>query len=309
MLKNIPAILAYPRHWIEGAQDAIHSAAFVAPTGQAFLRATADVRDFRRIVAENPGIASKHPYVSGEDWYGPHSNAVTIDRVDGRIGQEDRKRANALLAKATEMADRIRVYGPMQSLEPGVCGTTPRVGAFLAGNPMAMLRQSLRDNIGKPRRVFVDLSCWCGCETKMLDRRAAASIALVEALAVYGGVELCVGACGNIANRINTALWLRCGSSPFDGGRLVGAIDTVRLYRQFLYRAIYRMAGVPDDSGPRASLPLEVLAGAEDGDIVIPGLWPGEETTEALETDAKALEWLGNALGAALAPAGSGAPA
>lgn len=148
-------------------------------------------------------------------WYGGESARKAADYA---VSGNDR-----LVSLAQEFLDKIEHSGietTRHEWEPSVVGAYPVVGDFLAGRPDCMRRRYERQGERAPVRVVVDTTSSAGIDAEQLQRRGAAILAFVMALAQERPVELYqVTSLDAYGHRKNySALMTRCPTAPLNIG-------------------------------------------------------------------------------------------
>ena len=230
--------------------------------------------------------------------FGDYDSALL--RLDDLWGTRDKKLREALkedrysavagaMSAAEQLFSKVEREIPIETLraqmEPSVCGGSPRVGAFLANEPLSMNRYVSQLNEQGAIRVFYDLSTSSSTAADTVLGRGVAALALVTCLQRVRPVELWITTSGTARSasggRCHTLFGLRVASAPLDLAVASRALCDYRM-RDLLYRGEMRMIGAGFHEAMRLSwspIPYAVKCGATPNDIVIGPHKEGEKNS------------------------------
>jgi len=230
--------------------------------------------------------------------FGDYESALA--RMEDIWGTRDQDTLKGLLAdrykpvlgatKAAEaLFDRVQREVPIETLrsqmEASVCGGSPRIGAYLANEPLSMNRFVSQLNEQGAIRVFYDLSTSASTASDTVLGRGVAALALVTCLQQVRPVELWITTSGTARSasggQCHTLFGLRLSTAPLDLSVASRALADYRM-RNFLYRGEMRMIGAGLHEPSRLAwspIPYAVKCGATPNDIVIGPHKEGEKNS------------------------------
>lgn len=206
-----------------------------------------------------------------------------------RLKADRYKPAQGAMKAAEALFDKVQREVPIETLrsqmEPSVCGGSPRVGAYLANEPLSMNRFVSQLNEQGAIRVFYDLSTSASTAEDTVLGRGVAALALVTCLQQVRPVELWITTSGTARSasggQCHTFFGLRLSTAPLDLSVASRALADYRM-RNFLYRGEMRMIGAGLHEPIALSwspIPYAVKCGATRNDIVIGPHKEGEKNS------------------------------
>ena len=168
---------------------------------------------------------------------------------------------------------------PQASLESHLVGSSPRIGAFLAGDPLSMRRMEFLDRTKGCFRLFVNTTSDSMVNKATLKKRGEAISALVLSLQAVMPVEL-FGVSGVSTDSKEHVNVLHVGVSPLDQGRVAALFQELGVTRFLMYRhAEYHMLSEDWFGGdPWLGFAYDIPAGLQrvglfnPGDIFVPAI-------------------------------------
>ena len=129
-------------------------------------------------------------------------------------------------------------------------GGVPNVGAFLAGNPMNMRQRRRVQTEAAPLNIVIDVVSSGGIESRDLERRGAALLALVRLLSAQRPVNLWVAASALPYSATSThtasAVAFRVDTAPLDLARAAHVLCSTGVARQMAYGFVSHQVGAPN---------------------------------------------------------------
>lgn len=173
-----------------------------------------------------------------DEWYGERTAeelAKAMRTGDAKLAQK----AETMFDKALE-AVLPSTEGGKARPESSIVGSSPIVGAYLAGSPLSMRRRKRSPVLG-PVRIFVDLTTSCGVDWRSQLARGTATAALAYAVQTLRPVELWTIVAGRPTGEdVNIVHLHQIGLAPLDMNRVALALSDIGLPRR-LYK--YRKDG------------------------------------------------------------------
>ena len=199
-----------------------------------------------RLMAEGSKIYCDNPGHSDPDWTGGLTFPQQLARLaNGAVDQ---------VAEAEAMMRELEIdlEGYRRHLAPRPVGSSPRVGAYLAGDPCDMWGYEETEDTRGPVRIYVGLGSSAGIAPKAWTRRGVAALSLAMALSQVRPVELVACDGGKVGtHRIDTFVAVHIGLSPLDLSRACAYLCNVGVGRQVMYQLEGHVAGC---DGGEASL-------------------------------------------------------
>ena len=208
-------------------------------------------------------------------WYGPETmESLTRKMSYGALDNLDE--ANRLLDQVDTEVD-VSAFAPEWSAS--CVGSTPSVGAHMAGSPNSMFRY-VEQQTRRPTRVFVSPSGSCMLKADDLRVLGIAAVATAMAISRVQPVEVVLFthfAVGQ-ARKSQTGsypeliLKLKLGTTPIDLSRLMFALTNTNVMRTACYGVCNHAFNVWGDSLPFPKLDVRKQLEVRDGDIVVSGM-------------------------------------
>jgi hypothetical protein len=156
---------------------------------------------------------------NGDDWHGANGLREGIRIVRNGI-PKFQEQVNALVDKVS-----VSLPSTQDAWVADIAGACPIVPMAIAGLPDNMLRLEQQETSGVPLRIFVSTAYSGGCETRMIEKRGVAILALLESIAAKRPVELLLFAEFDDTNRrgLHTPV-VRVDSMPLDQTTLTAAL-------------------------------------------------------------------------------------
>lgn len=229
----------------------------------------------------------------GDPWLGRPSGTIA-DAM--RNGEPERARqAEKLFDRAIE-AVLPETAGGRSRPTPDVAGYSPRVGAYLAGQPRCMRRRKRSESLG-PVRIYVDLACSSGVSAGSQLARGIAVAALAYAVQLSRPVELwgVVGA-RPIPFDEDVIHTFPLGTRPLDLSRVALAVSEIGIPRRVMF-----FEGPARGWGGKSGVlfprkPVRETLGLGPDDIYVQPLHLSEESQWADDPIGKLLKGLENQL-------------
>ncbi len=240
-----------------------------------------------------PGSINGSSWEERSGWFGSESPA---DAAQYAITGNDR-----LVADAERYLDKIEHAGietVRHEWEPSLCGAYPVVGDFLAGRPDCMRRRFERAGERAPVRVICDGTSSTGIKASDLQRRGAAILAFIMALAQERPVELwaAVTLDGHAYRRNMSAILVRCPTSPLNLGVCAHLLTSQAWTRGIGYGWLAAKAGAKGGWawGEPGGKDYERLTRAAfdmtEQDVLVPAIALGDELTS------RPVDWINRTL-------------
>jgi hypothetical protein len=185
--------------------------------------------------------AAKESGESGNDWNGGESLARVLTKC--QTGDLSRVPASDKLMSALEdkFAFRSTAFRNIDAMTGGV----PNVGAFLAGSPINM-RQRRRVEVQEtPLVIVADITSSGGVESRDLEKRGAALLALVRLLTARRPVTVYFACAGKpyASGFSSSAVAVRMDTAPLDLARAAHLLGQTGVARMACYDFICAQVG------------------------------------------------------------------
>ena len=213
-------------------------------------------------------------------------------------------RSDALIAA---MESDLDFSSQKQATVMAVAGGCPNVPALLAGQPLSMYRRQRIQTATAPITVVVDLTVSAGVNVETIDRRGAATLALVRNLASKRAVNLWVMAACKCDYDDSKAggFMVRLDTSPMDLARLAWVMQSAGFFRYYGFAAIslqglqrkstseggLQWLGPLDDHAKRLADYAAQMIGTDSRILQIAGLY-SDKSEQPFRSDANAVDWI-----------------
>lgn len=156
-------------------------------------------------------VQGRHRAGGGSSWTDAGFDQTVTNCIDGSL--DAAAASDALLSEFEQVA----LPSARHVIVDDVVGAAPNVPAYIAGHPFNMRRRQRREHDAAPIAVVVDLTSSAGISAKLLQRRGAAILAFVRALAARRPVELWAGTgLGNYSSSGGYWTFARIQTAPLD---------------------------------------------------------------------------------------------
>jgi hypothetical protein len=240
-----------------------------------------------------------------DSFYGDH---VEDARKFAVTGDNDRaEKSDKILAKIESFLS-YETTKFMRSYD--VAGGVPCVPRFLSGHPAAMMSRRRVESDQGPITIVFDATVSAGVENKAIERRGAATLAVLRALSISRPVQLLIGTGIKVGygqgKKDQQIAVIKIDSSPLDLARAAWFLQSPSLLRRFGFAFSANAAGhagdgamlwLNGDSTKHAAAIQDSIKAVSGTDVflTIPGFHLRDDQS-IFDTDDSALSWVQSAL-------------